>query len=143
MKLFLLALAAPVALAQYGPNTPAAASSSSTPAASATTSGSAPTISVGANGLVFSPDTVTAPVGSQVVFSFAAFSEGHSATQADFAAPCAPAAAANGTTPFNSGFVSQGGQTFVVTVASADPMWFYCGQVSHCQGGMVGVINPP
>jgi len=53
------------------------------------------------------------------------------------------AAGANGTAPFNSGLVTQGGQTFVVTVESTDPMWFYCGQVSHCQGGMVGVINPP
>lgn len=23
------------------------------------------------------------------------------------------------------------------------PIWYYCGQVGHCQAGMVGVINPP
>jgi hypothetical protein len=32
---------------------------------------------------------------------------------------------------------------FTVMVNSTDPIWFYCGQVGHCQGGMVGVINPP
>lgn len=143
-KLLLLALA-PLTLAQYG-NPPSASTSTSAAAAvaSTTSSGSAPTVSVGAGGLVFKPDSVTVPVGGQVVFEFAAFSAGHSVTQADFSAPCAPAAAgANGSAPFNSGFVSQGGQTFVVTVNSTDPLWFYCGQVSHCQGGMVGVINPP
>jgi plastocyanin len=144
-KALLLALAAaPLSLAQYNYNTPSAAAAAATsPSATATSSSSAPTISVGSGGLTFSPSSVTVPVGGQVVFSFAAFSAGHSATQADFAAPCAPAAGANGSTPFNSGFVTQGGQTFVVDVASSDPMWFYCGQVSHCQGGMVGVINPP
>jgi plastocyanin len=140
-KLLLLALA-PLALAQYDYGTSASAAPSSSPAASATSSGAAPTISVGAGGLVFSPNSVTVPVGGQVVFTFA--SQGHSATQADFAAPCAPAAAgANGTAPFNSGFVNQVGQTFVVTVESSDPVWFYCAQVTHCQNGMVGVINPP
>jgi plastocyanin len=146
-KALLLALAAaPLSLAQYDYSTPsaAAATAATSPSATASSSSSAPTISVGAGGLTFSPSSVTVPVGGQVVFSFAAFSAGHSATQADFAAPCAPAAGgANGSTPFNSGLVSQGGQTFVVDVASSDPMWFYCGQVSHCQGGMVGVINPP
>jgi plastocyanin len=142
-KLILLALA-PLALAQGEYGSPSSSSASTSATASATASGAAPTISVGAGGLVFSPDSVTVPVGGQVVFSFSAFSAGHSATQADFASPCAPAAAgANGTAPFNSGLVSQGGQTFVVNVESTDPMWFYCGQVSHCQGGMVGVINPP
>jgi plastocyanin len=137
-QLLLAALAAPLALAlaQYDYSTPSA---NAAPSASATSSGAAPTISVGAGGLTFSPDSVTVPMGGQVVFSFAAFSEGHSATQADFTGPCAPAAMAG----FNSGFVTKGGQTFVVNVTSADPMWFYCGQVSHCQGGMVGVINPP
>jgi plastocyanin len=137
-QLLLVALAAPVALAQYGGEY-GTTSASASASASATSSGSVPTISVGAGGLTFSPDSVTAPVGGQVVFSFAAFSAGHSATQADFAGPCAPAANAG----FNSGFVSKGGQTFVVNITSTDPMWFYCGQVSHCQGGMVGVINPP
>lgn len=146
--LLLLAAAAPLALAQYDYNTASPGSSTSSAAGSATptasSSGSAPTINVGASGFTFSPDSVTVPVGGQVVFKFAAFSAGHSATQADFSSPCVPAAAgANGTAPFNSGLVSQGGQTFVVTVQSSDPLWFYCGQLGHCQGGMVGVINPP
>lgn len=32
---------------------------------------------------------------------------------------------------------------FLVTVNSTDPIYFYCGQIGHCQAGMVGVINPP
>jgi hypothetical protein len=33
--------------------------------------------------------------------------------------------------------------TFVVNVTSTDPIWFYCSLASHCQEGMVGVVNPP
>jgi hypothetical protein len=28
-------------------------------------------------------------------------------------------------------------------VTGTSPMWFYCGQIGHCQEGMVGVINEP
>lgn len=31
---------------------------------------------------------------------------------------------------------------FSVTVNDTNPMAFYCSQVSHCQNGMVGVVNP-
>jgi hypothetical protein len=30
-----------------------------------------------------------------------------------------------------------------VTVTGTAPIWFYCGQIGHCQQGMVGVINEP
>jgi hypothetical protein len=33
--------------------------------------------------------------------------------------------------------------TFVTTVNSTDPIWLYCSLGSHCQSGMVGVVNPP
>lgn len=33
--------------------------------------------------------------------------------------------------------------TFQTMVNSTDPIWFYCSLDSHCQEGMVGVINPP
>jgi uncharacterized cupredoxin-like copper-binding protein len=32
---------------------------------------------------------------------------------------------------------------FTVTVNDTNPIWFYCGVPTHCQAGMVGVINPP
>jgi hypothetical protein len=32
---------------------------------------------------------------------------------------------------------------FLVTINTTDPIYYYCGQIGHCQGGMVGVINPP
>lgn len=33
--------------------------------------------------------------------------------------------------------------TFVTTVNSTDPIWYYCSLPGHCQAGMVGVVNPP
>lgn len=33
--------------------------------------------------------------------------------------------------------------TFIVTVNSTDPIWFYCSLEAHCIAGMVGVVNPP
>lgn len=33
--------------------------------------------------------------------------------------------------------------TFIVTVNSTDPIWFYCSLDAHCIAGMVGVVNPP
>lgn len=32
---------------------------------------------------------------------------------------------------------------FLVTINTTDPIYYYCGQIGHCQAGMVGVINPP
>lgn len=32
---------------------------------------------------------------------------------------------------------------FTIDVNSTAPIWFYCATGKHCQGGMVGVINPP
>jgi len=36
-----------------------------------------------------------------------------------------------------------GATSFTVTINDTNPIWYYCGQVGHCQAGMVGVINPP
>jgi len=64
-------------------------------------------------------------------------------TQADFAKPCQP----SNSSSINSGFVNSSNgpasQVWTVQINSTDPIWFYCAQVGHCQGGMVGVINPP
>jgi len=33
-------------------------------------------------------------------------------------------------------------ESFTITVENDDPIFIYCSQGGHCQGGMVGVINP-
>jgi plastocyanin len=46
-------------------------------------------VTVGDNGAIkYSPDIITAPVGSEVEFQF--FGPAHSVVQADFDAPCQP-----------------------------------------------------
>ncbi|KAF1960931.1 hypothetical protein CC80DRAFT_489162 [Byssothecium circinans] len=110
------------------------------------TGGSKPavqTIAVGQNGLTFTPDTVRAKVGEQIVFQF--FPKNHSVVQADFKTPCKPS---NG--GIFSGFIAspQGpaNQTFTITVKDDKPIWLYCPQNAprpHCAAGMVAVVNPP
>ena len=46
------------------------------------------TVSVGKNGLVFSPDTVHAKTGDEIVFEF--YPKNHAVVQADFNNPCNP-----------------------------------------------------
>lgn len=97
--------------------------------------GEAQTVMVGANGLVFSPDTVTASAGSVIEF---VITSGHSVAESTFDNPCQ----AIGGTGIYSGFPSNNA-VFRVTVNSSDPIWLYCSAPSHCQSGMVMVINPP
>ncbi|KAG5928213.1 hypothetical protein E4U42_001097 [Claviceps africana] len=100
-------------------------------------------IDVGKDGLTFSPDSVKADKGDVLEFHFYNV---HSVAMGDFAKGCAPAAKGG----FYSGFVrsSKSGpdgenkDVFQVTVDSTDPTPFYCTVGSHCQAGMVGVINP-
>jgi len=97
-------------------------------------------VMVGETGLSFSPDNITAVEGDTVTFHF--YPKAHSVVQSAFTSPCEPLQ--NG---FFSGFVptssGEGNKTFVYTVSSTKPVWFYCSQGSHCQAGMVGVINAP
>ncbi|KAF3918447.1 hypothetical protein ABW21_db0202241 [Orbilia brochopaga] len=138
---FLVSLATltSVAVAQYDYGN--SGGSTTVPAQAATTSsGSAAasthTVNVGAGGLVFSPDTITAAKGDTVQFVFAGGN--HTVTQADFNNPCNPSNNA-----FTSGFTGSSSTTFSIIVTSTDPQWFYCAQPGHCQAGMVGAINPP
>jgi plastocyanin len=93
--------------------------------------------------LIFMPDSIVAAQGDTVSYHF--WPKNHSVAQSTFAEPCAPMA--NG---FWSGYVATASMdaaakevfTYEVKNASA-PIWFYCTQGKHCQGGMVGVINPP
>jgi len=97
---------------------------------------------------VFDPSQVEAAVGDLIQFQF--YPRNHSVVRAAFADPCIPieqSSSANGTEGFYSGFmpVSEGSTTmptFTIQVKDTKPIWFYCSQGSHCQTGMVGVINP-
>ncbi|KAF2705827.1 hypothetical protein K504DRAFT_459919 [Pleomassaria siparia CBS 279.74] len=106
------------------------------------------TVSVGKNGLTFTPDTVSAKIGDEIVFEF--FPKNHSIVQADFNNPCNPAAAADSI--IFSGFIPSAApgrpanQTFTITVKDDKPIWLYCAALlpkPHCSVGMVAVINPP
>ena len=76
----------PLAFAYY----PAANGTSTYPPLPSGTGAGKPahTVAVGQNGLTFTPDTVQAKVGEDVVFQF--FPKNHSVVQADFNNPCNP-----------------------------------------------------
>ncbi|KAL1841312.1 hypothetical protein VTJ49DRAFT_7149 [Mycothermus thermophilus] len=99
-------------------------------------------VEVGKDGkLEFTPKEIHEPLGTVVRFNFNP--KNHTVTQAAFDKPCQPL----GEGGFHSGFIpvstSPSGAIFEIDVSKDGPMWFYCGQGSHCQTGMVGVINPP
>ncbi|KAF2634635.1 Cupredoxin, partial [Massarina eburnea CBS 473.64] len=99
------------------------------------------TVVVGNGTNTFEPNNVKAAVGDTVTFKF--WPKNHSVAQATFAKPCEPMN--NG---FWSGYIPStakaASETFMYTVTNASaPIWFYCTQASHCQSGMVGVINGP
>jgi len=110
--------------------------------AAVTTTASAQTVhavQVGASGLTFTPNQVTASVGDIVSFQF--FPADHSATQVTFATPCTPMSGG-----FNSGFMAVSASstthpTFNVTVNATTPIWVSCQQTGHCPAGMVMAIN--
>jgi len=97
-------------------------------------------VDVGEDGLVFTPDSITAAVGDKVQFAF--YPQNHSVIQAAFSTPCNPLAGGifSGFVPVSSGKSSD---VFSVDITDTNPIWLYCGQVQHCESGMVAVINPP
>jgi len=143
MKLsFALASILPSVLAQYGGGGGAATSSTSAAATSTSSSSSSvQTITLGKSGLTFDPESVVVAPGKQVVFQF--YPGDHGVAEGSFSAPCKP----SGTNAFYSGFVDSSSgpasKVFTVNITSTDPVYLYCPQVSHCQAGMVAVINPP
>jgi plastocyanin len=133
--LLLSALAAPaLAIAQYGGGS-GSTSTSSVAAASTVASSSSPThtVQVGANGFVFTPDSVTAAMGDMLEFHFTG-SNLHDVVQGSFSSPCSD----NG--GIYSGYPSTS-DVFQVMVNSTSPMWMYCSTPGHCQGGMAMVVN--
>ncbi|KAF1811735.1 Cupredoxin [Eremomyces bilateralis CBS 781.70] len=101
----------------------------------------------GANGeLTFSPNEIKANPGDLVQFQF--WPKNHSVAQSNFANPCIPLqqSVQNTTSAFYSGFMpttEQGKLVYTIPVTDTKPIWFYCSQGKHCQGGMVGAVNPP
>jgi plastocyanin len=111
------------------------------------------TVFVGASkdgtiGLRFDPQEITAAKGDIVNFEFRGGN--HTVTQSSFANPCAwQFNTVTNQKGFNSGFlpfVNTSGQVSVYSLAVNDPstpIWFFCGRVPHCKGGMYGAINAP
>jgi len=97
-------------------------------------------VDVGAGGLVFNPNKITAQAGDEVLFTFRA--KNHTVTQSSLANPCDPLAGGG-----DSGFVpvAPGTTDFPtkrIIVPSTVPLWFHCKQGNHCKSGMVFAINP-
>lgn len=135
----------PWALAQYGGGSPGSSTTTSTESATTTSSThGVQTVTVGDNNaLAFSPDSITAAVGSSIEFVF--YPPIHSATQSSFESPCAPLA--NGTGFWSGAFTTTGDGTnanvFTLTINDTNPIWFFCATLGHCESGMAGVINAP
>jgi plastocyanin len=108
-KTLLFLCSIPFTLGQYGnppPGQTSTSTSSASAAASASPAAGVQVVTVGQNGLTFSPNSITAAVGSFVEFHF--FPPTHSVAQSSFSTPCAPPS--NGT-GFWSGLIqSSGGQ---------------------------------
>ncbi|USP76471.1 hypothetical protein yc1106_03745 [Curvularia clavata] len=91
--------------------------------------------------LEYTPDTIKAAVGDMVVFEF--MQKNHTVTQSTFADPCTKMEGG-----MDSGFMpnpdGKPGVTWNMTVATTEPLWFYCKQKNgiHCGKGMVFSINP-
>ncbi|KAI5789584.1 hypothetical protein FPQ18DRAFT_341477 [Pyronema domesticum] len=109
------------------------------PPPSKTSSGARATFTVSVGG----PPSLTAPVGSVIIFDFLA--RNHSVTESTFDSPCARL-----TGGFNSGFKPNAANIprlvrFALEVDSEKPRFFYCAQKNptpHCQAGMVFALNP-
>lgn len=103
------------------------------------------TVIVGGDaGLVYTPPEIVAEIGDVVHFVF--MKNNHTVTQSTFDKPCNKKSA---DAP-DSGFMANVNNTmvpaptFVYTVVSNDPTWWYCKQKTgtHCGKGMVFAINP-
>ncbi|KAF1978775.1 hypothetical protein BU23DRAFT_524290 [Bimuria novae-zelandiae CBS 107.79] len=141
--------ALPLAFASYPAAYPVAngtATSAVYPTGTGSAGPSKQTVSVGKDGLVFTPDTIHAKKGDEIVFEF--FPKNHAVVEADFNNPCNPSADGKG---IFSGFIpsaaGRANKTFTVTIEDDQkPIWLYCPQNNpkpHCVAGMVAVINPP
>lgn len=98
-------------------------------------------IAVGQDGLKFTPSVVTAAVGDKLDFHF--YPKNHSVVASSFSKPCTPVQPDGG---LYSGFratTAEDPSVFEVTVNDTNPIWIYCSQITHCEGGMSMVVNQP
>jgi plastocyanin len=135
------------------PASSSSTSSTATSSAPSTSSTSTPTgsgtdhkVLVGASGLTFEPQTVSAKAGDTITFEFRA--KNHTVTASSFAAPCVPLSETSTLESFfDSGYqpVAAGTTsfpTFTIKVNdSTTPIWAYCKQGNHCGSGMVFAAN--
>jgi len=100
-------------------------------------------VSVGKDGLTYTPSNIIAEVGTLIEFDF--FPKNHTVTQSSFKDPCHPLSTGGFFSDFVPTTASPSGTTFTITVNDTKPIWFYCSQTvgTHCQKGMVGAINAP
>ncbi|KAI1358814.1 Cupredoxin [Xylaria arbuscula] len=101
-----------------------------------------------ANGTkAFYPDNLSADVGDMIQFQFLAGN--HSVVQSNFDNPCIPIQAINSSaTGMFSGYMDVAASestgmipVYTMEVKAATPVWLYCSQATHCQAGMVMVVN--
>ncbi|KDR69138.1 hypothetical protein GALMADRAFT_145847 [Galerina marginata CBS 339.88] len=95
-----------------------------------------------AGALEYSPASLTGVTdGDTINFTFNP--KNHTVTQSSFNSPCNPidAGFTTGFVPVSSGTTAK---TFTVPAGTGTkPLWFFCGQTTHCQQGMVFAVNPP
>lgn len=134
--------------AAFLPSGFAQSSSSGSAPSSTSTSSSAPTqtVAVGAGGLVFTPNQLTADVGTIIEFWF--YPQNHSVARSDYKSPCIPYEDTGiNRQGFWSGFrpvsvVLSDPPKFQVRVNDTEPIFFYCSAPGACiDDGMIGVIN--
>jgi plastocyanin len=103
-------------------------------------------VSVGANGISYTPNTVFANVGDVIEFVF--YPLNHSVARAAFGEPCIPYEdSVPGGVGFWSGFrpvsiVTNDPPKFFLPINDTEPVFFYCSAPGACFDGMIGVINP-
>ncbi|CZS96923.1 uncharacterized protein RCO7_02674 [Rhynchosporium graminicola] len=98
-------------------------------------------VKVGSGGLNFQPDSFAANEGDSVVFHFYSGSGSHSVALSAFDTPCQPASGG-----FYSGIImgdQAGDHTYTINITTTTPQYIYCSVGSHCQNGMVAILNPP
>lgn len=105
-------------------------------------------VKVGINGTKkFSPEEVVAAPGDMIQFQFV--SGNHTATQSNFDNPCQPISMhSSAVVGFHSGFQPAAASaamgmtsTYSIPINDTKPIWVYCAQGTHCEGGMVMAIN--
>jgi len=104
----------------------------------------------GTNTIVYTPNQIKAKVGDRINFEF--HFKNHTVTQSSFAQPCTR----QRNTVTNELGVDSGFMPIPTNPAPTEipvwtievkqdtsPIWLFCNQVNHCNGGMVFAINAP